>query len=66
MPDPAKLRRDAASMHACADRVLDDCDHTCPVCGGGCWRCAKVAETYRGFALDFASRALRIEQLEVP
>jgi hypothetical protein len=63
MADPVKFRRDALSMHAYADSVIDRCDHACrcqhhPV---ACWRCTKVAETYRGIALDFTTRALRAE-----
>jgi hypothetical protein len=62
-----RLRRQALDMHACADRVLAGCDHECR-CGhhpAACWSCSTIADTYRGIAADFHSRAIRAEQLEV-
>lgn len=61
-----RLRRQALDMHAYADRVLVGCDHgnrcACGECTGpGCWRCSRIAETYRGFALDFLTRAIKAE-----
>jgi hypothetical protein len=60
-----RLRRQALDMHAHADRVLADCHHHRCCDGRVCWKCSTIADTYRGIAADFHSRAIRVEQLEV-